>query len=182
MACRPGIACTWRVRTPLGLVFTAEEVWGTRYSDGGSVHLLEWPDIGAWTDERLAGLFKKLRDVRSGAFTAIERQRTAKVIGSGLEADVWLSFRESELAEFTGAPWSELLICSEVTVVKSTVAETGRPAFPDELPVTFVVGPVDFETAVSKTLNHKCGRCWRHLPEVTEDGALCDRCEGVVNG
>jgi isoleucyl-tRNA synthetase len=25
------------------LVFTAEEVWGTRYPDGGSVHLLEWP-------------------------------------------------------------------------------------------------------------------------------------------
>ncbi|KZY94210.1 isoleucine--tRNA ligase, partial [Erythrobacter sp. HI0074] len=25
------------------LVFTAEEVWSTRYPDGGSVHLLEWP-------------------------------------------------------------------------------------------------------------------------------------------
>jgi len=27
---------------------------------------------------------------------------------------------------------------------------------------------------------HKCGRCWRHLPEVSDDGALCDRCEDVV--
>jgi isoleucyl-tRNA synthetase len=26
------------------LVFTAEEVWGTRYPDPESVHLLEWPD------------------------------------------------------------------------------------------------------------------------------------------
>ena len=25
------------------LVFTSEEVWGTRYPDAGSVHLLEWP-------------------------------------------------------------------------------------------------------------------------------------------
>ena len=27
------------------LVFTAEEVWGTRFADAGSVHLLEWPRI-----------------------------------------------------------------------------------------------------------------------------------------
>ncbi|HEX6071940.1 MAG TPA: zinc finger domain-containing protein [Sphingomicrobium sp.] len=29
---------------------------------------------------------------------------------------------------------------------------------------------------------HKCGRCWRLLPEVKADGDLCDRCSGVVNG
>ena len=27
------------------LCFTTEEVWQTRYPDGGSVHLLEWPEI-----------------------------------------------------------------------------------------------------------------------------------------
>ena len=27
------------------LVFTAEEVWATRYPDDGSVHLLEWPEV-----------------------------------------------------------------------------------------------------------------------------------------
>ena len=36
------------------------------------------------------------------------------------------------------------------------------------------------EIAVTRTALLKCGRCWRHLPEVTEDGALCDRCEDVV--
>ncbi|HEY8435228.1 MAG TPA: class I tRNA ligase family protein, partial [Sphingomicrobium sp.] len=35
---------------------------------------------------------------------------------------------------------------------------------------------------VGKTDNHKCGRCWRYLPEVKEDGALCGRCEDVMNG
>ena len=34
---------------------------------------------------------------------------------------------------------------------------------------------------VTKTDNHKCGRCWRLLPEVVEDGDLCNRCEDVVN-
>src|SRR5690606_1787020 len=27
------------------MVFTAEEVWASRYPDGGSVHLLEWPEV-----------------------------------------------------------------------------------------------------------------------------------------
>ena len=27
------------------LVFTTEEVWGTRFPDAGSVHLLEWPEL-----------------------------------------------------------------------------------------------------------------------------------------
>jgi len=35
---------------------------------------------------------------------------------------------------------------------------------------------------VVKTDQHKCGRCWRYLPEVEEDGDLCARCEEVVNG
>ena len=38
------------------------------------------------------------------------------------------------------------------------------------------------EWAVVKSNHHKCGRCWRLLPEVTDDGDLCNRCEGVVNG
>jgi len=35
--------------------------------------------------------------------------------------------------------------------------------------------------AVARTEAHKCGRCWRHLPEVTEDGDLCSRCDQVVS-
>src|SRR4029453_2603420 len=41
------------------LVFTTEEVWGTRFPDAGSVHLLEWPvvppidaDDGKWDQLR----------------------------------------------------------------------------------------------------------------------------------
>jgi isoleucyl-tRNA synthetase len=38
------------------------------------------------------------------------------------------------------------------------------------------------ELAVAVTDHHKCGRCWRHLPDVAEDGALCSRCDHVVAG
>jgi isoleucyl-tRNA synthetase len=53
-----------------------------------------------------------------------------------------------------------------------------------DLAEIFIVAAVHHgrETGAVKTTNHKCGRCWRHLPEVVDDGALCDRCDTVVNG
>jgi len=53
-----------------------------------------------------------------------------------------------------------------------------------DLAEVFIVSAVHggSETKAVKTTNHKCGRCWRHLPEVEEDGALCGRCDEVLNG
>jgi isoleucyl-tRNA synthetase len=62
-----------------------------------------------------------------------------------------------------------------------TVPSAADPAFLAELFITSTVGQGD-EVAVAKTSNHKCGRCWRHLPEVRDDGELCARCETVLNG
>jgi isoleucyl-tRNA synthetase len=130
------------------LVFTSEEVWGTRYPDAGSVHLLEWPVVpGVDADE---AKWTALRELRAEVTEAIEPLRRDKVIGSSLEAEV-------------------------------TVPSAQDPAFLAELFITSTVRKGD-EVAVTKTSNHKCGRCWRHLPEVREDGDLCGRCEGVVNG
>tara|TARA_A100001391_G_scaffold101953_4_gene67849 strand:+ start:28055 stop:30958 length:2904 start_codon:yes stop_codon:yes gene_type:complete len=135
------------------LVFTAEEVWGTRYPDGGSVHLLEWPEVPAV--EADTARWAKLRDLREDVTEAIEPFRRDKVIRSGLEAKV-------------------------------TIPAAAVPAGFDEadLAELFITGPVDCNgesLVVAKTDNHKCGRCWRHLPEVAEDGDLCSRCEGVVS-
>jgi isoleucyl-tRNA synthetase len=33
---------------------------------------------------------------------------------------------------------------------------------------------------VAKTDHPKCGRCWRLLPDVPEDGALCGRCADML--
>ncbi|WP_118856238.1 isoleucine--tRNA ligase [Sphingomonas mesophila] len=146
------------------LVFTAEEVWGTRYPDGGSVHLLEWPDVAGrpdafdgapsagldpslrWDDEQWGAL----RALRTQVTEAIEPLRRDKVIGSSLEAEV------AAPGEADPALLAELFITSTVRRGEAI--------------------------AVSKTDNHKCGRCWRHLPEVAEDGALCGRCEEMVHG
>ncbi len=65
------------------------------------------------------------------------------------------------------------------------VEYTHSGAFGDvDLAEIFIVSAVHQgdSTGAVKTTNHKCGRCWRHLPEVVDDGALCDRCDTVVNG
>jgi len=143
------------------LVFTAEEVWGTRYPENGSVHLLEWPEVSAALfDGSLVDRWLAARAWRSKVTEAIEPLRREKVIGSGLQAEVDLLAPDSLSTTLSGLDLPELFISGAVRIF----ANTG-----DEV-----------EVKVHKTNTHKCGRCWRHLPEVTEDGSLCARCDEVV--
>ncbi|MBX9661976.1 isoleucine--tRNA ligase [Novosphingobium sp.] len=135
------------------LVFTSEEVWTTRFPDRGSVHLEALREVPAeWRDAALAERFEGLRALRNTVTEAIEPLRRDKVIGSSLQAEVTVP---------SGAPecdLAELFITAQVT--------RGEGAAVEIVPTSY----------------HKCGRCWRHLPEVTEDGALCARCDDVVAG
>ncbi len=144
------------------LVFTAEEVWLTRYpedgeedEDGqrGSVHLLEWPSVPGVVIE--TAKWVQLRSLRDAVNEAIEPLRRDKTIRSSLEA--------------------------EVVVPASAVPEGVTDADLAELFITATVtrGQGD-DVIVAKTSHHKCGRCWRHLPDVAEDASLCGRCEDTV--
>ena len=73
----------------------------------------------------------------------------------------------------------------EKTVRSSLEAEvvvTALPADAATLAEAFIVASVERGEAltVSRTEYSKCGRCWRHLPEVVENEALCARCTAVV--
>jgi isoleucyl-tRNA synthetase len=142
------------------LCFTAEEVWQTRFPDAdGSIHLETWPEIDpAWRDEALAAKWALIRSSRERVTEEIEPLRREKVIGSSNEARVLLPGIEADLADLDAAELAEIYIVSEVA-----------PGLNDTI-----------EVARSDYL--KCGRCWRLLPEVREDGGLCARCEEVVNG
>jgi len=70
-------------------------------------------------------------------------------------------------------------------LIKSSLeAEVTVPTLPADaaaLAETFIVARVSQgDLNVARTDYHKCGRCWRLLPEVAADGALCDRCAEVV--
>jgi isoleucyl-tRNA synthetase len=133
------------------LVFTAEEVWQSRNPGEGSVHLLEWPEIPAASVDEAR--WTGLRALRTMVNEAIEPLRRGKVVGSGLEAEVTIP---AEAPAASAAALAELFISAKV------VRGQGEGV------------------SVVRSHDHKCGRCWRLLPEVAEDGALCARCESVV--
>ena len=96
----------------------------------------------------------KLRSLREHVTETIEPLRRDKVVRSGLEASVTVP------ADAVPAGFSD-----------------------DDLAELFISGPVTRgdRLAVARTADAKCGRCWRLLPEVPEDGALCGRCAEVVD-
>jgi isoleucyl-tRNA synthetase len=150
------------------LVFTSEEVWGTRYPDAGSVHLLEWPQFDpAWNDILLVMRWMRVRLFRDEIIATVEPLRREKIVGSGLAADIDFRIKQDFDEEvFRSVDLAELAIVASVTLD------------PERLPADDEIG---FAATAQQTENHKCGRCWRHLPEVTEDGGLCNRCETVLD-
>jgi len=132
--------------------FTAEEVWASRYPNADSVHLLTWPEVdAAWKDEALGAKWAALRASRDQVNEAIEPLRREKTVRSSLEADVVMP----PLPQADGVDMAELCIVSEVKQQGEAIA-------------------------ITPTGHHKCGRCWRHVPEVEQDGALCGRCEDML--
>jgi isoleucyl-tRNA synthetase len=142
------------------LVFTAEEVWASRYPDADSVHLLEWPQLPTFDhDANILVRGNELRELRAKVTEAIEPHRRDKIVRSSLEAEVTMSDLEPMLRDLNTETLAETFISGSVHLVPGHEGITIEP-----------------------TTHHKCGRCWRHLPEVTEDGALCGRCDEVLNG
>ncbi|EZP69712.1 Isoleucine--tRNA ligase [Sphingomonas paucimobilis] len=135
--------------------FTAEEVWQSRYPDPQeSVHFLEWPEIdAAWLDDGLDDKWAEIRNQRDQVNEAIEPLRREKIVRSSLEADVTMG----QLVPVGDVDFAEIAIVARV--------EMGQGD-------GIIVKPSDW---------HKCGRCWRLLPEVEEDGTLCNRCDEVLS-
>ncbi len=174
------------------LVFTAEEVWGTRFPDAGSVHLLEWPvlpltrhpvlDTGLGFSseaaensqaphqlrgDELVERWTRLRILKESVTAYLESLRRDKIIGSSLEGKLKIGLRlQSDLSLLQSVNFEEICIAGAI-----------QYEFNESVPKHIDVVGLDAD----KVDHYKCGRCWRHLPEVAEDGALCGRCETVLN-
>ena len=132
------------------LVFTAEEVWQARFPS------------------------------EDGSVHLLEWPELPALPGDDAIGERWAEVRELR-AQVTEAiePFRR-----DKVVRSSLEAEVHVPALPlppGALAETFIVARVGKgELGVTRTGYAKCGRCWRHLPEVREDGGLCDRCDAVV--
>jgi isoleucyl-tRNA synthetase len=148
------------------LCFTAEEVWQARFpSDDQSVHFLTWPELPEMRSDSTHERWKLIRELREAVTAEIEPLRRDKIVRSSLEANVVCPppYDDDRLGGNNPIDLAEIFIVAKVDV------DYDRDS---------VSGPQ--RISASRTDFKKCGRCWRHLPEVTEDGDLCARCESVV--
>ena len=100
----------------------------------------------------------------------VEFMRREKQIGSSLEAYIGIaSDQEADLALLQSVDFAEICIVGQVEY--STVLKPGMEAA--------AFGRIGM--IAGRISHHKCTRCWRHLPDVAADGALCSRCDHVVS-
>jgi isoleucyl-tRNA synthetase len=152
--------------------FTAEEAWLNRFpSDSDSVHLRLFPEIPAeWRDDALAEKWTKVRALRRAVTGALEVERQEKRIGSSLQAMPTVYATPEYVTAMAGLDLAEISITSTATLTEGA-APGGSFAIDDVDGIGIVAHLADGD---------KCGRCWRVLPEVDGDGALCGRCTDAV--
>jgi isoleucyl-tRNA synthetase len=139
------------------------------------VHLETWPAVhAAWHDAALGERWEAVRAVRAEVFARLEQLRRDKVIGSSLEATVTLLLDGNSFKKTEDVDWAEVLIVGSAQAAEATP----EPESADGSLVHNVAVMADVE----RSRDSKCGRCWRHLPDVPEEGALCRRCSEVVDG
>ncbi|MDR7123626.1 isoleucine--tRNA ligase [Pseudotabrizicola sp. 4114] len=157
------------------LVFTMEEVWLERFpGEDSSVHLTDIPETPVnWRDDALGAKWAQVRQVRRVVTAALEVQRTAKVIGSSLEAApaVYVDAPAVQAA-LDKVDMTNVAITSALSLIAGA-APAGAFSLPD-VPGVGVV----FAAAAGQ----KCHRCWQILPDVGTHShpGVCKRCNEVL--
>ena len=144
------------------LSFTCDEAWFMYRPDGSpSVHLLTFPDnLEAYRNDALAAKWEIIRDVRRVVTGALELERSAKRIGSSLEASPLVYVSDKAIfGTLFDIDLAEICITSNAMV---TNQDAPADAFRlHDVPNVAVV--------VEKAAGTKCARSWKILPTVGED-------------
>jgi len=161
------------------LVFTSEEIW--KYlpkstDEPESIHISLFPEsqaLASGLDKDASEKWAQLAQVRSAVLVALEQARSAKTIGGGLEAKVYLHASPKaaglrKLLEEKKSVLPALFIVSQVEVAPSAI-----PAFipAESLP--------ELSLKIEHAEGAKCERCWNYSTHVGENPrypTVCERC------
>jgi isoleucyl-tRNA synthetase len=164
------------------LSFTAEEIWGKlpeSFKMAPSVFLTNWPSTDSM--ELLSHVVVKdewenLFLLKEEISKSIEHLRKDKIIGSSLQAEVFIFCKEDQ--------WNQLLekhfqnLSSYFLVSQVTLSREVPPA--DDVKSTLIP---KISLRVRKTEHQKCARCWNYFSSVGTNldfSDLCDRCIPIV--
>ena len=146
--------------------FLSEEAYGHfpgKTKD--SVFMEKFPKADPrWKNKDIRNLFVTLFEIRAKVSKKLEEQRTAKNIGSSLEASLQLRLPEKEtkaLGKLSQAQLREFFIVSDVQWTESQKTTS---------------------VFVQKAQGEKCPRCWNYgtLTETHRYGKICEKCKGVL--
>ena len=154
-----------RLLAPI-LAYTADEAW-EHSGRGSSVHLEDFPSPDAdFATAMATPVMERLFRLRDELAKEMEKARAAKIIGKSVEADVTAMW-PTEIAANPGASADEIAEIFVLSRLQIHVQADGEPA----------------SYTVVKSESPRCGRCWRHLPEVgsiAEHPSLCPRCAAAL--
>jgi isoleucyl-tRNA synthetase len=158
------------------LVFTAEEIWHSRFpSEDDSVHLQSFQNIPPdWKNDALGEKWDKIWDLRKVVTGALEVERREKRIGSSLQATVTVYVDDQiYIKALDGIDLTEISITSGAKIIQSTAPKDA-----------FTMDEIKGISVVSKLSDgSKCERCWQVLPEVgkiKDHEDICQRCSDAV--
>jgi len=150
------------------LAFTADEIYEAMPGEReASVHLADFAKLESNLTQNEADEWARLLRLRDAVLAVLERARAAKQIGQSLEADITLTGNVQ-----TSIDLAKLFIVSHVDI---------RNEEPSGEDVVEVEGFGRVGIAMTNARGGKCGRCWQYREEVASEGALCARCQKVVD-
>ncbi|MEL6927291.1 MAG: isoleucine--tRNA ligase [Cyanobacteria bacterium J06600_6] len=171
------------------LCHMAEDIWQALPYDTGYKSVFEsgWVETqNEWQKPELKEFWTTITDLRDEVNKVMEQARTAKAIGSSLDAKVLLQVADADLknklAEYNS---SDTLSDKNVDELRYFFLAS-QVELVDSLPDAEYKSQSEIANiAVVKADGHKCDRCWNYSESVgifSDDPTICDRCNAALKG
>ncbi len=176
------------------LCHMAEDIWQALPYDTGYKSVFEsgWIEIKDEWQNPVGALratplqWDTIRDLRDEVNKVMEQARTAKAIGSSLDAKVLLQVADSELKDKLAAYNSSDSINEKDVDELRYFFLASQVELVDSLPDAEYKSESNIANiAVVKADGEKCDRCWNYSLSVgsfAEDPTICDRCNAALKG
>jgi len=128
------------------LSFTSEEIYRliNKEAKENSIHLKNFVKIPEnWKNEELNANWEKIKKIRDEANISIETQRTDKIIGSSLEANIQIKLKDELYNIAKNEDFSEICITSSASIIKDDKIKS------------------DIQVNTQKAIGNKCPVCWK---------------------
>lgn len=173
------------------LSFTMDEVWRS-FPNGSklqSVHqsnfILPKESPERLFSEKTLIEWERIREVRDAIMPSLEKKRTSGLIGSSLDARIYLRTDDPAVSESLKRNLSELrriFIVSQFCWMEGHREGSEEVAYRSALSRGEATSPLLF-VSVEKAEGKKCERCWNysiHVGQSVEHPTLCERCLDAI--